>query len=60
MCANHNSKIEFYCIQCNKYFCSKCLVFFGEESKKHSQHYIIKVDKIDDLGVTEAIKEYNK
>jgi len=60
MCANHYSKIEFYCIQCNKYFCSKCLVFFGEESKKHSGHYIVKVEKIDDLGVKEAIKEYNK
>ena len=59
-CIEHGNKIDFYCIQCNKYFCSQCLIFFGEESKKHSNHYIIKVEKINDLGVTEAIKEYEK
>ena len=60
ICTEHGNKIDFYCIQCNKYFCSQCLIFFGEESKKHSNHYIVKVDTINDLGVNEAINEYNK
>ena len=35
LCREHNNKIEYYCINCNKYYCSKCLVFFGEEVNKH-------------------------
>ena len=60
ICNEHRKKIDFYCIQCNKYFCGECLIIFSEESKKHTNHYIVKVDSINDLGVTEAINEYNK
>jgi transposase-like protein len=60
ICNEHRKKIDFYCIQCSKYFCSECLIIFSEESKKHTNHYIVKVDSINDLGVNEAINEYNK
>ena len=60
ICQEHNERISFYCIQCDKYFCSKCLIFFGEEVKKHKNHFIVQANKINDLGVTQAIKEYKK
>ena len=60
ICFKHNNKIDYYCVQCDKYFCSNCLVFFGEEVKKHSNHLILQVSKMNDLGIKEAIKEYRK
>ena len=60
ICQEHGENISYYCIQCDKYFCSKCLVFFGEEQQKHKNHYIVQASKINDLGVTQAIKEYKK
>ena len=60
ICLEHNERICYYCIQCDKYFCSKCLVFFGQEVNKHKNHFIVQASKINDLGVTQAIKEYKK
>ena len=60
ICIEHGYKIDYYCIQCNKYFCSQCLIFFGKEVEKHRNHFIEKVERINDLGVTEAINEYKK
>ena len=60
MCQLHKSKIEYYCVQCNKYFCSNCLVFFGEEVKKHSGHLIIQLSKMNESGIKEALIEYKK
>ena len=60
ICPIHNNKIEYYCVQCDKYFCSNCLVFFGEETKKHKNHLIIPASKINNLSLKEAIKEYKK
>ena len=60
ICSEHGDHIGYYCIQCDKYYCGKCLVFFGEETKKHQNHFIVQASKINDLGVTEAIKEYKK
>ena len=60
ICLKHRSKIDFYCVQCNKYFCSNCLVFFGEEVKRHKNHLILQTSKMNDLGIKEAINEYKK
>lgn len=60
ICQEHGENISYYCIQCDKYFCSKCLVFFGSEQQKHKNHYIVPASKINDLGVSQAIKEYKK
>jgi hypothetical protein len=60
ICIEHGKKIEFYCLQCDKYFCAQCFIFFGNEVNKHNNHLIIKVEKINDLGITETLDEYNK
>ena len=60
ICPIHNSKIEYYCVQCDKYFCSNCLVFFREETKNHKNHLIIPASKINNLNLQEPVKEYKK
>ena len=60
ICLEHSKKLEFFCIQCNKYFCGQCLVFFGEEVKKHKNHFVIKVNKLNDPRIKEAEIEYRK
>ena len=60
MCQLHNSKIEYYCVHCDKYFCSSCLVFFGQEGQKHKNHLILGVSQMNDLGILEAVNEYKK
>jgi hypothetical protein len=60
ICPMHNSKIEYYCVQCDKYFCSNCLVFFREETKNHKNHLIIPASKINNLSLQEPVKEYKK
>ena len=60
LCPEHGDKINYYCLQCDKYFCGQCLIYFGKEAHKHDNHFIVNVDKINDLGVNEAINEYKK
>ena len=60
LCEIHNNKIDYYCIQCAHYYCSNCLIFFGQEVKKHQNHLILQVSKMNDLGIKEAINEYKK
>ena len=60
ICQQHGNKIDYYCVQCNKYFCSQCLIFFGTEKDKHKDHLIVQISKLDDLGVNQALDEYTK
>ena len=60
ICKKHNSKYEYYCIQCDNYYCSNCLVFFDQEVKRHQGHLILQVQKMNDLGIMEAVNEYKK
>ena len=60
LCKIHNSKFEYYCVQCSNYYCSNCLVFFGEEVKKHQGHLILQIEKMNDLGIMSAVNEYKK
>ena len=60
ICQTHGNKIDYYCVQCDKYFCSNCLVFFGQEVKKHQNHLILQVAQMNDLGILEAVNEYKK
>ena len=60
ICREHNSKIEYYCINCDKYYCSNCLVFFRNEVNKHSSHFVIQTSKMNDLDIINAINEYKK
>ena len=60
ICPIHKNKVDYYCIQCDKYFCSNCLVFFGEEVKKHQKHLILQISKMKSLGIKDAVDEYRK
>ena len=60
ICSIHKNIYEFYCVHCDKYFCSNCLVFFGEEHKKHQNHIVLPISKMNDLGIKEALNEYRK
>jgi hypothetical protein len=60
ICSQHQSKIEYFCLQCNKYYCSNCLVFFGQEVQKHKGHCILGVGDMKNEGIKKAINEYNK
>ena len=61
-CTKHKGKkIEYFCIQCNEYFCAKCLVFTNQEvTEKHKNHKIIEYLKLKKYNIKDAIIEYNK
>ena len=59
-CRTHGNKLEFYCFQCNQYYCSNCLVFFGQDVKKHANHLILTIDKMKDPRIKQLIDEYKK
>ena len=40
-CSKHKEKFLFYCINCVKKYCGKCLSINSEESKNHTNHKII-------------------
>ena len=60
ICQEHGNNIEFYCLECKKYYCGQCLIFFGTEANKHKNHFIIKANKINDPKIKEAEMEYKK
>ena len=61
ICRKHpGNNCDYFCIHCNKYYCSQCLIFFGSEVNKHKDHLIVPLSKLNDLGVNEALNEYEK
>ncbi len=60
ICKKHGNQLEYYCVQCNEYYCSNCLLFFGDEVKKHKNHVIFQESKMKELGIKEAIQEFVK
>ena len=46
ICNRHNSKFEYYCVDCDNYYCSKCLLFYEEESKRNLNHLILQLEKM--------------
>ena len=50
ICKKHNSKLEYYCVQCGDYYCSNCLVFFEEGTKRHQYHSILQIEKMKELA----------
>ena len=56
---HRDKKIEYFCLPCNEYFCSKCLMFTNQEViAKHQKHKIIDIGKLKKYNINEAIKEY--
>ena len=60
ICKEHKTQYEFFCFQCNKKYCSKCLVFFNETSKIHNNHLIIKLEEMKNKEIKEQLDEYKK
>lgn len=57
-CPKHkNELIEYYCINCNTKHCSKCFLFFSEESKNHQDHKIIPIDQKNKFKIDEIKEE---
>ena len=60
MCPKHkNESIEYYCLNCNTKHCSKCLLFFSEESKLHRGHRIIPIEQKDKFNIDEIKEDIN-
>ena len=60
MCPRHKNEIlEYYCLNCNTKHCSKCLLFFSEESKIHNGHKIILIEQKDKFKIDEIKEDIN-
>ena len=61
-CLKHKNKFEFYCYQCNKKYCDKCLIIFNDSAKIHENHMIIPLAEIEknEGKIKEAMEEMQK
>ncbi len=60
-CERHpDQPLFYYCINCNKAYCSTCFVFFGEEKDNHDNHKIIEYEKYKLNNISEFLKEKEK
>ena len=61
-CDKHkDKKIEYFCLQCSEYFCSKCLIFTNQSViEKHKNHKIMEYKNLKKYNINEAIQEYTK
>ena len=60
-CPTHKSKIDYFCVQCEKYYCSNCLLFYNSEVvKQHQGHIILQLSKMNDSRIQEVLNEYKK
>ena len=61
-CTQHRDrKVEYYCLQCNEYLCSKCLLFFNQTIvDKHKNHKIPSIQQLENFNIKNAINEYKK
>ena len=61
-CDEHiDKKSEYYCLQCGKYLCSKCLLFFNQKSvEKHKNHLILTIMQLKHYNLFDALAEFNK
>ena len=61
-CDKHkDKKIEYFCLQCSEFFCSKCLMFTNQSViEKHKNHKIMEYKNLKKYNINEAIQEYKK
>ena len=59
-CILHQEKILYFCANCIKEFCGKCLFFNSEESKNHTGHKILEYSKIKKSNYKDLINKLNK
>ena len=56
-CLTHNEKILFFCVNCIKKYCGKCLAFNSEESKNHIGHKILDYSEVQNSQYNELINK---
>ena len=56
-CEIHKEKILFFCVNCVKKYCGKCLAFNSEESKNHIGHKILDYQEIKCSEYNELINK---
>ena len=54
-CKQHKEKYLYYCVNCVKKYCGKCLFFASEEAKKHNEHKILDYEEIKKSKYNELI-----
>jgi hypothetical protein len=60
-CQKHKRKCEYYCIQCDNYYCSDCLVFFNNDVTIHKGHAILQMSHLENNpDLQNALNEYKK
>ena len=60
MCPKHqNDVIEYYCLNCDTKHCSKCFLFFNEESKIHKDHKIISIEQKNKFNLDDLKEDIN-
>ena len=59
-CPIHNNLMVYHCVNCNKEFCSSCLLFFGQEAQKHKGHLILEISQMNNQNIKLLLDEYNK
>ena len=56
-CKQHKEKYLYYCVNCVRKYCGKCLFFGSEEAKKHIGHKIIDYEEIKKSKYNDLINE---
>jgi hypothetical protein len=60
-CKKHpENYLKYYCIECNKNYCSDCIVFPKNEKKSHSKHNILKISDIKNFDLQNSIDLYQE
>ena len=60
ICSEHYNAFEYFCANCNKKYCAKCLSIIGEARKIHENHAIIELNAMNNNDIKESINEFNK
>ena len=56
-CIEHKENILFFCVNCLKKYCGRCLSFYNEESKNHIGHKILDYSKIKQSKYSSLLNE---
>ena len=59
-CTEHNKVYEYYCVQCNKDYCSSCLSILNKSSAIHKNHTFLSLKEKKDKSVSKIIEEYKQ
>ena len=59
-CKTHHNIYEYYCANCSKNYCSKCLNMFEASAKIHENHTIIPIKLLENKDIKDTVEEFKK